>query len=85
METDLWAKLAKENANKRIDVKGTLEYGKDGYVELCLFDNDGKQVVHTHGKTNPEHGRGFTNTGGCWFFVFDKLARHENVKRAEQK
>ena len=34
--------------NKRVKVSGTLEIGKDGYLELCLFDEKGVQAVHSH-------------------------------------
>jgi len=34
--------------NKRVKVSGTLEMGKDGFLELCLFDEEGRQAVHSH-------------------------------------
>jgi hypothetical protein len=34
--------------NRRVKVSGTLEMGKDGFLELCLFDEKGEQAVHSH-------------------------------------
>jgi len=37
-----------DQTNKRVKVSGTLEIGKDGFLELCLFDEKGAQAVHSH-------------------------------------
>jgi hypothetical protein len=40
---------AKKNNNRRHDVKGMVEIGDDGYLEVCLMSASGtEQILHLH-------------------------------------
>jgi hypothetical protein len=54
--------------NKRIKVSGTLEMGKDGFLELCLFDEKGEQAVHTHRYAK-------TSTWDFWLYPGEKMRK----------
>ena len=72
---DPWQKAAEENNNRRYDVRGTVELGDDGYVEVCLLAADGKeQVLHLHRTTD---GSSKEINWDCWLFEDNgKVRRH---------
>ena len=71
---DPWQKAAEENNNRRYDVRGTVELGDDGYVEVCLLAADGKeQVLHLHRTTDGSKDINWD----CWLFEDNgKVRRH---------
>ena len=79
MEQDPYTKIAKENNNRRYDVKGTVELGDDGYIEVCLMAADGKgQVLHLHRTTD---GKSKAFGWDCWVFENNgKVRRHLFMK-----
>ncbi|MCX6772320.1 MAG: hypothetical protein NTV88_00945 [Candidatus Micrarchaeota archaeon] len=79
MKLDPWAKIAKENNNRRYDVKGTVEIGDDGYLEVCLMAADGRgQILHLHRTTD---GKNKEISWDCWVFEDNgKVRRHHSMK-----
>ena len=70
-----YADDAKKNNNRRYDVKGTVELGDDGYIEVCLMAADGKeQILHLHRATD---GSSKDIGWDCWLFENNgKVRRH---------
>jgi hypothetical protein len=60
--------------NRRVKVSGTLEIGEDGFLELCIFDEKGKQAIHCH--RHP----GKSPSWDFWLYPSEKKRKHYGMK-----
>jgi hypothetical protein len=82
MAKDILQRMADDNDNRRYDVRGTVELGDDGYVEICLMDAaGGSQVIHLH--RYPD-GKKRCIGWDCWVFE-DTRGRRDHHLMGERK
>ena len=83
MAKDIWQRMADDNDNRRYDVRGTVELGDDGYVEICLMDAaGGSQVIHLH--RYPD-GKKRCIGWECWVFENTRGVRDHHLMAERKK